>query len=65
MGSRAKPVNEAYERGWSEGWSACLSPVEELGLEAVLTREREMYERHRFPTPLTLCFEPSEADQPE
>jgi hypothetical protein len=58
MGSRAKPVNEAYERGFSEGWSGCLSRIEELGLEEVLKREREIYARHGFPTPLTLCFEP-------
>ena len=57
MGSRAKPVNEAYERGWSEGWSACLARVEELGLGAVLERERAIYRRCGFPTPLTLCFE--------
>jgi hypothetical protein len=51
------PVNDAYERGWREGWAACLSRVEELGLEVVLKRERDIYERFGFATPLTLCFE--------
>jgi hypothetical protein len=51
------PVNDAYERGWREGWAACLSRVEELGLEAALKRERDIYERFGFATPLTLCFE--------
>ena len=51
------PVNDAYERGWREGWAACLSRVEELGLEAVLERERDIYERFGSGTPLTLCFE--------
>lgn len=57
MGSRAKPVNEAFERGWAEGWAACLSRVQELGLEAVLETERLVYRRYGFPTPLTQCFD--------
>lgn len=51
------PVNDAYERGWREGWAACLSRVEEFGLEAVLQRERDIYGRFGFATPLTSCFE--------
>lgn len=34
------PVNVAYERGWQEGWSACLARVEELGLEEVRRNEK-------------------------
>ena len=34
-----REVNAAYERGWSEGWDACLSRVSHDGLEKVLGRE--------------------------
>lgn len=36
----ARAVNSAYERGWREGWTICLSRIEELGLEEVQRRER-------------------------
>ena len=37
--ARGDVANRAYERGWSEGWNACLARVQERGLEAVLELE--------------------------
>ena len=49
--SRAKPVNAAYERGWTEGWEACLARVLEDGLESVMEREGYV-----TPSPLSIVF---------
>lgn len=45
--------NDAYERGWREGWAAALAKVQERGLEAVLAREKQL----EAPVPMTLAFE--------
>ena len=39
--ARGDIANRAYERGWSEGWNACLARVQERGLDAVLKMEME------------------------
>ncbi|HEX5983697.1 MAG TPA: hypothetical protein VFY69_05755 [Solirubrobacterales bacterium] len=39
--ARGDVANRAYERGWSEGWNACLAVVQERGLEAVLEMEMQ------------------------
>ncbi|MDQ3647185.1 MAG: hypothetical protein M3433_01100 [Actinomycetota bacterium] len=51
----ARPVrpNEAYERGWREGWAAALGNVQERGLEVVLAAEKRL----DAPLPMTLAFE--------
>jgi hypothetical protein len=45
--------NDAYERGWQEGWAAALARVQEEGLEKVLERERLL----DAPIPMTLAFD--------
>ncbi len=44
--------NDAYERGWREGWAAALAQVQERGLEAVLAAEGQL-----DAVPMTLAFE--------
>ncbi len=45
--------NDAYERGWREGWGAALAQVQERGLDAVLAVETRL----DAPLPMTLAFE--------
>ncbi len=61
--------NDAYERGWREGWAAALTQVRERGIEVVLAREAQL----DVPLPMTLAFEdereavkgPVTSEQPE
>jgi hypothetical protein len=37
-----RDASELYERGWREGWHACLAKVQDEGIDQVLVSERRL-----------------------